>query len=155
MQNLSTELREQLYGQTSGDPFLMLVSLTHDSFGEILFVNDVVDIVSNGKTYSAFPIEIVLSPDDGESTREVSMKFDNVSLEIIGELRTVTTPIAVTIDMVLASDPDTVQLNIGELKLKSITYTAQTISAVLYMDDFLSTEMASEKYTPKTFPGIF
>lgn len=155
MQNLSSELREQLYGQASGDPFLMLVTLQHESFEEIRFVNDVVDISSRGKDYMAFPIEIVLAPDDGASTREVSMKFDNVSLELIHELRTVTTSIDVEIEMVLASNPDKVQIQLGELKLRNITYNSKTISAKLYMDDFLSTEMASEKYTPTVFPGIF
>jgi len=83
------------------------------------------------------------------------MTLDNVTLELIDELRTVTTPISVHIEMVLASDPDAVQIDVGDLKLRNITYNRQTILGNLYLDDFLSTEMASEKYTPTTFPGIF
>lgn len=155
MQSLSQELRSQLYGQTSDDPFLMLVTMKHESFDTLRFVNDAVDIESRGNTFVAFPIKITLPTDDGEAKREVKMSLDNVSLELIDELRSVVTPISAKIEMVLASQPDVVQMEVVDLLLRNITYNRQTISATLHLDDFLNTEMASERYTPTTFPGIF
>ncbi len=156
MRNLSAELRQQLYGQESNDPFLMLVTMQHSSFVEdILFVNDVQDIESRGLTYTAFPISITLPADDGETSKDVKMVFDNVSLELVEEFRSITTPIEVKIEMILASNPDSIQLSLEELKLRNVTYNRQTVSGVLFMDDFLNTEMNSEKYTPSTFPGLF
>jgi hypothetical protein len=98
---------------------------------------------------------IRLPTDDGESTREAVIDFDNVSLELIDEIRQVTTPIDVKIEMVLASDPDEVQLSYEELKIKSVTYNKNRISARLYMDDFLNVELPSEKYTPTGYAGLF
>lgn len=153
--SLSPELLAQMFGQVSDDPFLMLVTITHADFAPIYLVNNTVDQVSRGNTYTAFPMQITLPGDDGESAREVTIEFDNVSLELIGEFRTVITPMEVKLEMVLASDLDTVQLSLEELKLRNITYNKTKISAKLYMDSFLNVELTSEKYTPTTYPGLF
>ena len=153
--NISPELLAQLFGQVSDDPFLMFVTISHPSFPTIYLVNNTVDMVSRGVTYTAFPMEITLPVDDGERAREVSIIFDNVSLELIDELRTVTTPMDIKIEMMLASDPNTVQLSLEELKLRSVTYDKQKVSAKLFMDSFLNVELTSEKYTPTLYPGLF
>jgi hypothetical protein len=153
--NLSAELLAQMFGQVSDDPFLMFVTISHEDIDTIYLVNNTVDQVSRGNTYVAFPMKITLPADDGETTREVSIEFDNVSLELIDELRSITSPVDVKIEMILASDPDTVQLSIEELKLRNINYNKQRISAKLYMDSFLNVELDSEKYTPSLYPGLF
>lgn len=144
-----------MFGQTSDDPFLMLVTLSHDSFGELYLVNNTSSIISNGVTYTAFPMKITLPADNGETMKNASISFDNVSLELINEFRTVTDPISARIDMVLASNPDNVEYTLNELKINDITYNAQTVNARLYLDDFLNTSMTSEKYGPTNFPGLF
>jgi len=153
--SLSPELLRQLYAQESDDPLLLLVTLTHESFSPIYLVNNVESIVSNGKTFEAFPMIIRLSADDGENQKEVQISFDNVGLDLIDEIRTVVTPISVSIDMVLASDPDSIQTSIGDLKMRSVIYSASRITAKLYYDSFLNVELTSEKYTPDTFAGLF
>jgi hypothetical protein len=153
--SLSPELLRQLYAQESDDPLLLLVTLTHESFSPIYLVNNVESIVSNGKTFEAFPMIIRLSADDGENQKEVQISFDNVGLDLIDEIRTVVTPISVSIDMVLASNPDSIQTSIGDLKMRSVIYSASRITAKLYYDSFLNVELTSEKYTPDTFAGLF
>lgn len=158
MNILTPELLAQLYAQESNDPFLTLVTLSHPSFAsDILLVNNTADVVSRTNTYSAFPLKITLPVDDGEKTREASIEFDNVSLELIDELRSVTnTPrINVKLELVLASLPNDVQMSLEELKIGSISYNKKVISAKLVMDDFLNTELTSEKYGPSNFPGLF
>lgn len=152
---LSPALLAQLYAQESDVPFLMLVTLTHSSFSPIRLVNNSENIVSNGETFTAFPMRIRLPMDDGESTREVSIEFDNVSLTLIDELRTVTTPIDVKVDMILASNPDDIQISLDELKMRNVTYNKQIVSARLYLDSFLNVELTSERYSPKLYPGLF
>lgn len=152
---ISQQLLAEFYGQESSDPLLMLVTLSDPSFGEIRLVNNIDDIESRGQTYTGFPMEIRPPSDDGESSREVAIEFDNVSLELIGELRSITSPIEVKIETVLASDPDTVQMEYSELKMRNLTYNKQRISARLFLDNFLYTEMTSESYTPSEWPGLF
>lgn len=152
---LSPALLAQLYAQESDVPFLMLITLTHPSFPPIRLVNNSENIISNGETFSSFPMRIRLPVDDGETTREVSIEFDNVSRELIDELRTVTTPIDVKLEMVLASNPDYIQVTLDELKMRNVSYNKSTVNARLYLDSFLNVELTSEKYTPKSYPGLF
>jgi hypothetical protein len=133
----------------------MLVTLSDPSFDTIYLVSNTVNITSRGQEYTAFPMQIRLPADDGETNREVNIEFDNVSLELIDELRSITSPIDVAIEIVLASNPDEVQLSYEELKIRNINYNKQRISAKLYMDSFLSVELTSEEYTPTNFPGLF
>lgn len=155
MRTLSSNLLNQLYGQQSNDPLLMLVTLTHTSFGTIRFVNNTVDIDSRGDTYTAFPVKITLPAEDNKTSQRAQIEFDNVSLELIDEIRTVTDPIDVKLEVVLASDPDTVEISYEELKIGNVSYNARIIKADLYLDDFLHTELSSEKYTPTLYPGLF
>lgn len=152
---LSPALLAQLFAQESNDPFLMLITLSHPTFSDIRLVNNTEDIVSNGLTYTSFPVTIRLPVDDGETTRELNIDFDNVSLELIDEIRTVTTPINLKIEMILASNPDLVEITLEDLKLRSLTYNKQRISAKIIMDNFLNVELNAEVYGPKNFPGIF
>lgn len=156
MNNLSSALLSQLFSQESGDPFLTLITLSHSSFSSpVRLVNNGSDIVSRGNTFKSFPVRITLPVDDGETAREIAIEFDNVSLFLLDSLRSVTTPIEVKLEMILASLPNDVQIELSELKIQNISYNSTTISAKLLMDDFLQTALTSEKYTPTNFPGIF
>ena len=156
MNEISPELLAQFYAQDSEDPFLALITLNHSTLVTPLrFVNNSESIVSRLNTYIAFPFQITMPPDDGETLREVAIVFDNVSREIIDELRSITTPMDVKVEMVLASNRDYVQLTLDELKSKSITYNKQVVSMKLFLDTFLNISMTSEKYSPTSYPGLF
>src|SRR5574343_467300 len=100
-------------------------------------------------------MKIKLPMDYGESSREVSIEFDNVSQYLLDGFRSVTTEIGVKIEMILASLPNDVQMSLEELKISSVSYSATRVSAKLMMDSFLHTEMTSEKYGPSNFRGLF
>ena len=153
--NISAQLLAQFYGQSSDDPLLTLLTITHPSITTVRLVNNTVDIVSRGNTYTALPFKIRPPSDDGESRREAELTLDNITLDLIDELRTVTSPMEVTMELVLASMLDTVQLSYEELKIRNISYNKDSIRASLYMDDFLNTEMTSEKYSPSLYPGLY
>lgn len=154
--DLSVNLLNQLFAQNSDDPFLLLLTLEHVSFSStIRIVNNNENITSNGDVFTAFPLKVTLPVEDGETERSLQMVVDNVSLALIGELRSVTDPVDVKVQMVLASNPDVIEIEYGEMKLGNITYDSQRIQGSLYLDDFLNTDMNSEKYTPTKYPGVF
>ncbi len=155
MNTLTPQLLAQIFAQESTDPFLMLLTLTHPDITTIRLVNNTVNITSRSQVFTAFPFTVTLPADDGEVAREVSIEFDNVSLDLIDEIRTVTTPIEVKLEMVLSSLPNAVQISLEELQIQNITYNSSRISARLILDSFLQTEISSERYSPSIFPGIF
>jgi len=153
---LSPELLAQLFSQESNDPFLTLVTLSHASFSQdIRLVNNTKNITSRGQEFQAFPMSIRLPVDDGETARSFTIEFDNVSLLLIEEIRQVTTPISVKIEMILASIPNDVQMSQEDLLIQNISYNKTRIVASIVLDNFLSTEVTSEKYGPLNFPGLF
>lgn len=152
--SVSSEMKAQMFGQNSDDPFLTLVTLQGQTFTARL-VNNSVDITSRGNTFTAFPMKITLPVDDGQTARSFAIEFDNASLLLINSLRSVTGTIGVTIEMVLASMPDVVQFSFEDLIVTSVNYNASKISATIMMDNFLAVEMTSERYTPSGYPGLF
>ena len=151
---LSNELKAQLFAQESTDPFLTLVTLTNPSFTTRL-VNNSSDIVSGGFTFIAFPMKIRTPADDGETSKDFSIEFDNVSLELITAMRSVTGDIGVKIELILASLPSVIQMSYEDLIIRTISYNSKTISARIILDGFLAVQMTSERYTPSNYPGMF
>lgn len=153
---LSNELLAQLFKQESDDPFLTLITLTHPEWTTpVRLVNNTRNITSRGEVYLAFPMRIRMPVDDGETARDFTIDFDNVSLELIEQIRTVTTKIGVTMEMILASIPDAVQIAFTDFAINTISYNASRITAKVVLDSFLNVEMTSERYNPSNFPGIF
>lgn len=157
MRNLSNSILAQLYAQESDDPFLTLFTLSHpDWSSDINWVNNTESIVSNGTTFEPFPISITLPTEDGETLQSIKIEFDNVSREVIEEIRSATeNNISVAMQMILASNPDVVEIELGEMTIVSVNYDAQKVTATLTLDDFLNTEITGEKYTPTLYPGLF
>lgn len=144
----------QITNQINSDPVLMLVRL-YESPSTVYLVSNTEDIISNGNTYTAFPVDITLAEEDGEQKTQVFIEFDNVSLDLIGAIRTTTDPIPCEIDVVLASNPDVVEMSIKDLLIRNITYDAKKIRATLMQDDFLNSRFPAGSYTPIDYPGIF
>ncbi len=153
---LSNELLAQIFAQQSDDPFLTLITLSHASFAEdIRLVNNTKNFTSRGLEFLAFPVKIRFPIDDGESARDFTMDFDNASLEMIEQIRSVTNRIDVKIELVLASLPDVVQIIQDDLVISTLSYSAQKIQAKIVLDSFLNIEVTSERYGPANFPGMF
>lgn len=154
--NLSNTLLAQLYAQESADPFLCLLTISHADFAQdIRLVNNTEDITSRGDLYQAFAFKVRLAADDKDARRDVSVELDNASLEFIDELRSITSPLSVKLELILASQPDVVQIEQGNLKTEGFTYNKTSIRFTLTLDDFLNTKMTSESYDPQNFPGLF
>lgn len=154
MNELSNEVKAQMFAQESDDPFLTLVTLSNPFFIARL-VNNSSDISSRGFTYTAFPMKIRMPVDDGDDVRDFSIEFDNTSLDLITSLRSVTGDIGVTVELILASMPNVVQMSYDNMLVKTISYNAQRVSARIVLDSFLAVQMTGESYTPTNFPGLF
>lgn len=152
--SLTSTLKQQLFAQESTDPLLTLLTIYFPS-ETIRLVRNNEDIVSRGNTFSAIWFDINLPNDNGESHQQVTLTIDNVGLELIEHIRTITEPVGILLESVLASARDTVQLTIVDLKLSQITYNAFTISSILIYDDILSTGIPNETYGPLDYPGLF
>ena len=133
---------------------LVLLTVDHDELDAPIRVCDNIEaITSNGNTFLALPFDVEL-PDDGERPGEARVRIDNVSRDIALVLRRISTPPLVTIQVVLASQPDTIEYEITNLTLRDATYDLNYVSGFLRFED-LTTEAVAEIITPQRFPALF
>lgn len=140
----------------NGETWLVLLTLRGktDTF---YVVNNNEDITSNGQLYSAYPFDITLPPDSLQKQPTVTLTIDNVSKILTDWIRNEFDPPEVAIQVVLASQPDVVEMNLDFLKLIDARWDAKTITGTLQVDDVFNAAFPSigQTYTPPQFPGLF
>ena len=118
---LSSTLRQALYAQETDEVVACLITVTHADLDEPIRLSTdptqriddgpppIYGTISNGETYSFFPAEVVLAQDIADGDPEARLAIDNTELNLITALRSIVDAAEVGIQIVLASDPDTVE----------------------------------------------
>lgn len=153
MRSISTAGRAALYAAQSDTAWLQLVTIEHDSIGTpIRLVCNTEDVVSRSETYQAFPFAIHLPATD---QMQVELVVDNVTRELVEEVRSIDTPLTVTLEIVLASDPDTIEAGPFSFESRSAEYDVQQMRLTLAYEPLLNEPFPAHSYTPIDYPGLF
>lgn len=150
----ATAVRE-LLKQNSAEVFLVLLTFTHPSITTVRLVNNTKDIISRGNTYQAFPFELSLPADLAEQLPEVQLSLSNVDRRLIDELRLIQTPIAVALEVVTASAPNTVEVGPYLFNMTRVSFTDERITASLTGEPILNEPFPGKSFTPQRFPQLF
>lgn len=138
--------------------FLPLLSFT-DHLTTPTFTYRVVcnteNITSRSNVYTACFFEFSLPDDNDEAPKGITVAIDNVELNFIKLLRTLTKPVHATLEIVLSSSPDVVEMTVSDLLLREIKWDAHTITGTLVSDDPLNQKFPADIYEPRTFIGMF
>lgn len=152
---LSSTALSSIHAQETSEVWLVLLTITHSTLAQpIRVVNNNEDITSRGYVYQAFPFDIVLPGQDPDSLPKAILRFDNVERTAIATIRSIESPPNVTIEVILASAPDTVEVSFPNLTLRNVSYDAVTIEGELFFEN-LYTEPVTLQMTPSRFPGLF
>jgi hypothetical protein len=144
--NLSPRAIKSAQALESDDPWLVLLEIAHPTWATpFRMVDNTVDVVSNGDTYIAWPFDLVMGDDDGEHLPEIKLTIDNVDRALVEIIRTTVNPPVMAIQIVLASQIDTVEVLIRDLTLREVEYDAQTITWTLYAES-----LADQRYPADT-----
>ena len=140
MRTLSTAALNSMYdGTESESVWLVLLVISHATLPvPYRLVNNTEFIVSGGDVYIAYPFEIILSADDGTKLPEISLTIDNVDRSLVETIRTLAEPPKIAIKVVLASQPDVVEIEINNMVLREVSYDQYKITGILYADDILN-----------------
>ncbi len=156
---LSSLMKSAANAQETEEVLLALVTITHTQIlgGPLRLVQDMQNLTSNGNVYTAFPFQVTLPEDNDEGVPRVSLIIDNVSQEIMAALKTLppNQPPTVTVDLVLASQPNTVEFSIPNLTLRNVSADMLTIEGDLRMDEEDLIPFPEGSLTPQDFPGLF
>ena len=149
-------LRRSAFAEQTEDVWLFLLTISHaDLPSELRFVDNTVNIVSRGNTYTAFPFELELPSSTDRGPPAARLRIDNVSREIGEVLRSVGSPVTVKIEVVRAAVPDMVEAAFEGFKLRNVEVTALEVTGTLMQEDIVTEPYPAHAFTPASFPGLF
>lgn len=153
---VSTDFQQSAFAQETDDVWLILLTIEHtDLPATIRVVNNTEDVTSGGDTYTAFPFRIAL-PDSREGAPpRARLEIDNTSREITQAIRSITSAPTVTIEIVRAADPDTIEVSWPNFKLRNVRWDVGQVSGDLVLVDFTTEPYPGLKFTPAYFGGLF
>ena len=148
--------KSAVFAQDTNETFLILITIDHDDLDAPIRVSsDNVDTTSNGNTFVAFPFDLVLADDDENASPRARLSIDNVDRQIVLAVRTITSAPSVLVQIVLASDTDTIEASFPDFKLENISYNDLTVSGDLTLEEFTTEPYPSGTFTPADFAGMF
>ena len=157
--SLSSLFKTMANASETGEVLLALVTITSSSIagGPLRVVQDLQNITSNGNVYTAFPFEIRLAGDSDDGPAKISLSIDNIDQTMAAAIKAIppNDPPTVTVEIVIASQPDTVEISIPNLKLRNVTGDAFRIDGELWMDEEDLLPFPKGSFTPPYFPGLF
>ncbi|MBP7339639.1 DUF1833 family protein [Niveispirillum sp.] len=145
--------------QETGACPVILLEITHDQMDGPLLVTDAgADLTVAGppvRTYRALPFMIDLPSSTDDSLPQVRLRIDNVGREVVETLRTITSAPAVTVTVVLAEDPDVVEVGPLSFRLTSAVADAVEVEGTLAFESLLGEPFPSMEFLPSTHAGLF
>ena len=156
--SVSATFKAAVNAQETSEVFLVLLEIYHADIGPpttLYFVNNYEDVSSGGNTYTGFPFAINLPADLDNQLPTVQLQIDNIDRSIIAAIRGLSGPPTITIKVVLASSPDTIEAGPFEMTLRRIDYDAFTITGTLEVEDILNEPYPGDMFSPANFPGLF
>jgi hypothetical protein len=152
---LSTAAKAALTSENTGEVFIPLLTITHNDLSAPVYIaSNNENIVSNGKTFIGVPLMISLPGEEPDQLAVATIEFPNVSGEILNEIRAIADPPFVTIQVVLASSPNTVELQADGLTMRECEWDMNVVRGTLRFES-ITVEPVSELITPERFPSLF
>jgi hypothetical protein len=144
---ISVDALREINSLSSGAAWVWLMKVTNpdDPGTPQYFVNNNVNVTSQGQEYIALAFNVELYIDDGDRLPTMNITLDNVTREFIDEVRTISTPLQIDLSIVNAESPDTVELSVPRMTLRNVSYDAQSITGILMLDDVLNQRFPSTR----------
>lgn len=167
MRTISLTARTSINAEETDEVWVFLVTVEHDALedGPMRFSSDPTSristdpyrlgTVSRGDTYDFLPIGVVMPDESADTPPAIRVTIDNVVRELVPLLRSVSTPASVTIEMVLASAPDIVEVVWPEFDLVGADYEALQVTVSLAMTSAATEPYPAGNYSPAYFPALF
>ena len=163
---LSLNFREALNAQESSETVIFLMTVDHDDLSSpILLSTDpttrlsevplMYGTVSRGDTYIFIPMEVALPDEREQSAPRAGFRISNVTRELVSLVRSVTSPPRAKLELVLASDLDTVEVETPWLDVVAATTTSGDVTFELTLNSMATELWPTDSFDPSTFPGLF
>ena len=152
---LSAAAARAILARETAEVFLACLTISGAGLDTLRAVNNTEPLVRAGGTFHPYPFDMDWPEDTDSGSPTVRLRVDNIDRQVTGALRAYEGVPKVTVEVVLASSPDTVEMA-GEFSLLAVDYDALVITGTLgYEEDFLNQAVPAQSYTPTSSPGLF
>jgi hypothetical protein len=163
----SATFKNAVYASETGEVAVLLITMDHASLSDPIRISTdnadtftvdgqtVRGTISRGENYLFCPIDVALPDDSYESISQATLRIDNVNRDILYAIRLLTSAPTVTMEVVLASSPNTVEASFPNFSLGSVTANAESVEGVLTLGCFLGEPFPGGSMNPSNFPGMF
>lgn len=164
--SVSLTFREAMNAQETGEVVIVLMTISHPSYPTPLRLSSdpttllseaplQYGTVSRGQTYLFCPFSTTLPDDVDERAPTARLALENVSRDLVAIIRSISTPATATIEVVLASSPDSVEIEYPQFEVKSAQYNANIMTLELSIDALTDEPYPAGTFSPSAFPGLF
>jgi hypothetical protein len=136
VRTISPEARAAAHAEASDKVWLVLLEITAAGLSTpIRVANDNADVIHQGWTFIGYPFEVELPPESQDRPMIARIRIDNTERLIVDEVRSISEPPSVTLRVVLADQPDVIEVEYAGMRLRNVTWDAGEISGGLRADD--------------------
>ena len=153
---LSAAARQAMFAQETDKVFLMILEIDHDDMvTPIRVVNNYENITSNGDVYTAYPFLFSLPDEFEDQLTQVDLVITNVNRLLVDNVRSFSSPLTVTMNVILSDSPDTIEAGPFIMSMREVKYDALKLTGTCSFQDILNESYPEGSYTPADYPGLF
>ena len=151
---MATDFTRAIRGKNTSEVLLTLVTISHAAMNTIRRVDNTTDVMSRSNLWLARPTSVALPKEANRGATTGRIILDDTDLSVSSELRKTSTPPAVLLEIVLASDIDTVQRSYRSLEVKSMSASEGEVALGIGLADFRTEAFPSLAFSLDTFPDL-
>lgn len=163
---LSAGMLAAMYAQETDEVPIALLTVTHDDLVDPIYLSSdpterisddplVYATTSRGEEYLFLPFEFTLPDDRTDAPSGVTLTVDNINRDLVALLRSISTPASITLEIVLASSPDDVEIQLPSMLLSNVSIDDLVVQGDLIVDALFNEPFPAGTFTPGAFPGLF
>lgn len=153
---LSSPAVASLMAASTSKVWLHLLSLSHSTWANpYRLVDDLADITSRGNVYTAYGFQLSIPPEVADELPRVELIVDNTAQLLIAAIEALQTPPTVTLELVLADTPDTVERGPWTFSVRQMAYDVSSIRTELTYEPLSAEPFPALRFTPTKFAGLF
>lgn len=146
-----------MLAQETDEVFIPCLTISHPDLDEdILLAYNTEKVTRTAGDFLPYPFQINLPVQSDEEVPTVTLTVDNTDLSVNDKIRSLVGMPTVTLEIVLASSPNTVEAGPFVMKLQNATATAESITGTLGQESDVFAQMVpAQQFLPTNSPGLF
>lgn len=112
-------------------------------------------VISRSEKYLYIPMQITLPDESDGKAPRATITFHNITGHLTPLIRTISSPIPIKIEIILASNPDEVEVSFAELYIMAVSYNKDQVVGEISTMAVDREPFPQHNFTPLYFPGLF